>query len=56
MSPEAFRGVLGEAAGRAKVRLQMIHEAGHAVDHPVMAGHVEGRYLKYVVSRVLSGA
>ncbi|MEZ4228854.1 MAG: class I SAM-dependent rRNA methyltransferase [Polyangiaceae bacterium] len=56
VSPEAFRGVLGEAAGRAKVRLQMIHEAGHAVDHPVMAGHVEGRYLKYVVSRVLSGA
>lgn len=53
VSPEAFRGVLAEAAGRAKVRLQMIHEAGHAIDHPVMASHIEGRYLKYVVSRVL---
>ncbi len=56
VSPEAFRGVLGEAAGRAKLRLQMIHEAGHAVDHPVMASHIEGRYLKYVVSRVLPSA
>ncbi|MEZ4376034.1 MAG: class I SAM-dependent rRNA methyltransferase [Polyangiaceae bacterium] len=56
VSPEAFRGVLAEASGRAKLRLQMIHEAGHAIDHPVMASHVEGRYLKYVVSRVLASA
>lgn len=53
VSAEAFRGVLAEAASRARVRLQMIHEAGHAVDHPVQAQHIEGRYLKYVVSRVV---
>ncbi len=53
VSPEDFRSVLGEAAARAGVRVQVIHEAGHAPDHPVPASFPEGRYLKFVVARVL---
>jgi 23S rRNA (cytosine1962-C5)-methyltransferase len=53
IAPEVFREILGEAAGRAGRRLQIIHEAGHAPDHPTLAGHKEGRYLKFVVGRVL---
>lgn len=54
VSSEAFRGVLAEAAVNAKRRLQIIHDAGHAADHPIQAGHPEGRYLKFVVARALS--
>ena len=53
VSPEDFRRVLGEAAAYAGVRAQVIHEAGHAPDHPVPAGFPEGRYLKFLVARVL---
>jgi len=54
VSSEAFRGVLAEAAVNAKRRLQVFHDAGHAVDHPIFMGHPEGRYLKFVVSRALA--
>ena len=54
VSPEDFRRVLGEAAASAGVRAQVVHEAGHAADHPVPAGFPEGRYLKFVIARVLS--
>lgn len=54
VSPEDFRRVLAEAAVRAGVRVQILHEAGHAPDHPVPAGFPEGRYLQFVVARVLS--
>jgi 23S rRNA (cytosine1962-C5)-methyltransferase len=50
---DAFVEMLSEAARRAKRRLQIVHDAGHAQDHPVMAAHPEGRYLKFVVMRVL---
>lgn len=53
VSPEAFRGALGRAAVEAGRRLQIVHEAGQAIDHPVPANFVEGRYLKFVVGRVL---
>ena len=53
VSPEAFRETLAHAAGRAKRRFQIIHDAGQAPDHPVMAQHLEGRYLKFVVGRSL---
>lgn len=53
VSPEAFRQTLAEAAARARVRLQLVHDAGHALDHPILAGHPEGRYLKFMVGRVL---
>jgi 23S rRNA (cytosine1962-C5)-methyltransferase len=53
VSPAAFREILAEAAARAGKRLQIVHEAGQARDHPYAAGHPEGRYLKFVVGRVL---
>jgi 23S rRNA (cytosine1962-C5)-methyltransferase len=39
----------GASAGR---RLQIVHEAGQPLDHPVPAHFPEGRYLKFVVGRV----
>ncbi|NJL82840.1 MAG: hypothetical protein HC890_07595, partial [Chloroflexaceae bacterium] len=33
-------------------RLQILHEAGQPLDHPVPAAFSEGRYLKFVVARV----
>lgn len=52
VSPEAFRHMLVEAARKADVRLQIVHDSGHAPDHPIWAAHEEGRYLKCVVARV----
>jgi 23S rRNA (cytosine1962-C5)-methyltransferase len=52
VTPELFRQVLAAAARRAKRRLQIVHDAGQPLDHPVMAGHPEGRYLKFMVARV----
>jgi 23S rRNA (cytosine1962-C5)-methyltransferase len=52
IGPEQFRELLGEAAAQAHRRMQIIHEAGHPLDHPVPAGFPEGRYLKYVIARV----
>jgi 23S rRNA (cytosine1962-C5)-methyltransferase len=56
VSPEAFRQVLGEAAAEAGVRAQIVHEAGQPVDHPVPVHFPEGRYLKFLVLRVLEPA
>jgi len=53
VGPDAFRQTLAEAAGRAKRRFQIVHEAGQPPDHPVFAQHLEGRYLKFVVGRAL---
>ncbi len=52
VSPEAFRSVLAEAAGEARVEAQVLHESGHALDHPVPLAFPEGRYLKFVLLRV----
>jgi 23S rRNA (cytosine1962-C5)-methyltransferase len=54
LSHERFKQVLVEAAGRANLRLQIVHEGSQASDHPVMIGHPESRYLKFVVGRVLA--
>ncbi len=53
VSPDQFRQTLEEAALRTNRRVQLIHEAYHAVDHPTFLAHPEGRYLKFVVVRVL---
>ncbi|MEX2540404.1 MAG: class I SAM-dependent rRNA methyltransferase [Trueperaceae bacterium] len=53
VSPEAFRQVVAEATAEAGVRAQIVHEAGHPLDHPVPANFPEGRYLKFLVLRVL---
>jgi 23S rRNA (cytosine1962-C5)-methyltransferase len=55
VSPEAFRGLLAEAAVQAGRRLQIIHEAGQPLDHPVPVGFPEGRYLKCIVAQVREG-
>lgn len=52
VSPQAFRDMLGDAAFGAGVRLLILHEAGHPMDHPVAAHFGEGRYLKFVLGRV----
>lgn len=54
VGPDAFRETLAIGARKAGKRLQIVHDAGHAPDHPVLASHPEGRYLKFVVSRVTS--
>jgi 23S rRNA (cytosine1962-C5)-methyltransferase len=53
VSPAAFRQALAEAARQAGRRLLILHDEGQAVDHPVAAHFPEGRYLKFVVGRVL---
>lgn len=51
VSPDAFREMLAAAAAAAHRRLLLLHEAGHALDHPVPAGFPEGRYLKFVIGQ-----
>jgi len=53
VSADGFRSMLAEAAVNAKRRLQIFHDTAHAADHPVFAGHPQGRYLKFVVGRAL---
>lgn len=53
VSPDAFRQTIAEGASRVARRLTVVHEAAHAVDHPYAVGHLEGRYLKFVLSRAL---
>jgi 23S rRNA (cytosine1962-C5)-methyltransferase len=53
VGPEAFKEMIAAAAASAHKRFQIIHEAGQPIDHPVPAAFPEGRYLKFVVGRVL---
>jgi 23S rRNA (cytosine1962-C5)-methyltransferase len=53
VGPEAFKDMLAAAAASASKRFQIIHEAGQPIDHPVPAAFPEGRYLKFIVGRVL---
>jgi 23S rRNA (cytosine1962-C5)-methyltransferase len=48
---ETFKGSVAKAAARLERPLQIVLEAGQALDHPVMLGHPEGRYLKFVALR-----
>ncbi len=52
VGPEAFKEALAAAGASADRRMQIIHEAGQPLDHPVPAYFPEGRYLKFVVGRV----
>ena len=52
VSPAAFRDALAQAAAEAAVEAQVLHESGHAPDHPVPLAFPEGRYLKFVLLRV----
>jgi 23S rRNA (cytosine1962-C5)-methyltransferase len=53
VSPEAFHRLVAEAARAADVHAQLIAEHGQGADHPVPASFPEGRYLKFLVFRVL---
>jgi 23S rRNA (cytosine1962-C5)-methyltransferase len=52
VGPEAFKELLAAAGASAGRRLQIIHEAGQPLDHPVPTHFPEGRYLKFIVGRV----
>jgi 23S rRNA (cytosine1962-C5)-methyltransferase len=52
VSPEAFKEMLAVAGAQGDRRIQIIHEAGQPLDHPVLASFPEGRYLKFVVGKV----
>jgi 23S rRNA (cytosine1962-C5)-methyltransferase len=52
VSSADFKEMLKEAAQEANVYAQIIHEAGHALDHPVPVNFPEGLYLKFVVMRL----
>lgn len=52
VSPEAFKEAIAAAGAASGRRVQIIHEAGQPLDHPVPAHFPEGRYLKFVVGRV----
>ncbi|BFM38855.1 class I SAM-dependent rRNA methyltransferase [Synechocystis sp. LKSZ1] len=52
VGPEAFKEMLASAAAQSQRRLQILHEAGQPLDHPVPAGFPEGRYLKFIVCKV----
>ncbi len=51
VGPETFRTMLATAAEGAGRQLQIIHDAGQPVDHPVPAHFPEGRYLKFMLCR-----
>jgi 23S rRNA (cytosine1962-C5)-methyltransferase len=52
VSPEMFRDMLATAASTQGKRLQILHDAGQPLDHPVPAHFLEGRYLKFMLCRV----
>jgi 23S rRNA (cytosine1962-C5)-methyltransferase len=52
IGPEEFRAMLATVATNSEKRLQIVHEAGHALDHPVPTHFLEGRYLKFIIARV----
>lgn len=49
----AFAGSVLDAATRLRRPLQIIQDSGQAIDHPISAGHPEGRYLKFIAFRCL---
>ncbi|MBC7646043.1 MAG: class I SAM-dependent rRNA methyltransferase [Pseudopedobacter sp.] len=53
ISSEHFKEILLESALEGGVRMQILQENGQAPDHPVPVSFPEGRYLKFVLGRVL---
>lgn len=49
---QAFRSAVMAAGVEAGREIQILHESGHAPDHPVSLFHPEGEYLKGLVLRV----
>ena len=55
VSPESFQRLVADAARAAGVEAQIVAERGQPRDHPVPTSFPEGRYLKFLVLRVLDG-
>ncbi|HKI58809.1 MAG TPA: class I SAM-dependent rRNA methyltransferase [Trueperaceae bacterium] len=55
VSPESFQRLVADAARAAGVEAQIVAERGQPRDHPVPTSFPEGRYLKFLVLRVLEG-
>lgn len=53
VSLEAFERMVAHAAKQAGRRLQLLEVRSQAADHPVVPGFEEGRYLKFLLCRVL---
>ena len=52
VSPTEFLGILADAGRPARRSFQVLREVGQPLDHPQLAAHPEGRYLKFVMGRV----
>lgn len=48
---EAFSAMLEDAAADAHRRLRIVEERGQDLDHPIVSGYGESRYLKCVIAR-----
>ena len=54
LSRERFLGILEDAARDAGVRIRYMEERGQALDHPVISGYPESRYLKgFIVEKTV---
>jgi 23S rRNA (cytosine1962-C5)-methyltransferase len=52
-SPEMFDAMLADAAFDSNRRLRVLEERSQDLDHPIMIGHDESRYLKCRIVQVL---
>jgi 23S rRNA (cytosine1962-C5)-methyltransferase len=52
IGPAEFRILIADAARKSKLRFQTVWDVGQPLDHPILIGHEEGRYLKFVVGRI----
>ena len=53
ISPETFRVAVMGAAAEARRAAQIVRQLGPGPDHPVLAAHPEGDYLKGFLIRTL---
>ena len=52
VAPEQFEQTLRDAAADTNKTVSILHTAGQAPDHPVLATCPEGRYLKFLIATV----
>ncbi|MGQ9747683.1 MAG: hypothetical protein ACUVQZ_07990 [Candidatus Caldatribacteriaceae bacterium] len=53
LSLDIFLALIEEASRDAKRRIRLLAERGQALDHPVLMGHEESRYLKCLFLEVI---
>ncbi|MCX7023573.1 MAG: class I SAM-dependent rRNA methyltransferase [Spirochaetes bacterium] len=47
---DEFRGILGEAAADARIRLHLLENRTQSRDHPILLGYPESEYLKCLIA------